>query len=223
MRKTTSFVAASNLSTAKIKASAKDMAKGKKPSKAETQRRNQERAIASAKKALLNTTLDEARAKCVEAEGRADGMRDVFAMALNQRFAFTLDNKGHHWTAIEGSDNAKQADSNLHPVWKAIKDERDIFEGMLNSRRKPYSNSRQAWSRVKQRAFELAFPGKKREPRNPGKAPADKAMAKLVSAYKDVAKETIQTERDEQLVEAIGKLLIAFKIDLAEINRKIGG
>lgn len=219
--KTAAFVAASNLSAAKVKTGAKDMAKGKVPSKAELTRKANERAIASAAKVLENVTLEQAAERFAKGEMQVEGLRNVYAMALNKRFAFTLENGGHHWSAIWASKNAKQSGSNLRPTWEAIEAERKALEALLTSGPRKHSNPAKVWQRVRERAFEIAFPGQKRAPRQNDTAPADAALEKLVAAYKVVAKETVQTERDERLVDAIGRLLVAFNIDLAKINAKI--
>lgn len=202
---------AKKLNTAKVKA----------PSKAEQVRRANERAIASASKALENVTLEQAAERFAKGEMQVEGLRNVYAMALNQRFAFTLKDGGHHWSAIWASKNAKQAGSNLRPTWEAIETERKALELLLTSGTRKHSNPAKVWQRVRERAFEIAFPGQKRAPRQNDTAPADAALEKLVAAYKVVAKETVQTERDERLVDAIGRLLVAFNIDLAKINAKI--
>lgn len=219
--KTAAFMAASNLSTAKVKTGAKDMAKGKVPSKAELTRKANERAIASAAKVLENVTLEQAAERFAKGEMQVEGLRNVYAMAMNKRFAFTLENGGHHWSAIWASKNAKQAGSNLRPTWEAIEAERKALEALLTSGPKKHSNPAKVWQRVRERSYEIAFPGQKRAPRQNDTAPADAALEKLVAAYKVVAKETVQTERDERLVDAIGRLLVAFNIDLAKINAKI--
>lgn len=219
--KTAAFMAASNLSTAKVKTGAKDMAKGKAPSKAELTRKANERAIASAAKVLENVTLEQAAERFAKGEMQVEGLRNVYAMALNKRFAFTLENGGHHWSAIWASKNAKQSGSNLRPTWEAIEAERKVLEALLTSGPRKHSNPAKVWQRVRERAFEIAFPGQKRAPRQNDTAPADNAIEKIIAAYKVVAKETVQTERDERLVDAIGRLLVAFNIDLAKINAKI--
>ena len=222
MRNTNSFVAASNLTAAKVKANAaKDIAKGKTPSKAEQKRKADARAIASAAKALENVTLEQAAERFAKGEMQVEGLRNVYAMALNQRFAFTLKDGGHHWTAIWASKNAKQSGSNLRPTWEAIETERKALEALLTSGTRKHSNPAKVWQRVRERSFEIAFPGQKRAPRQNDTAPADAALERLIAAYKVVAKETVQTERDMEMADAIGKLLIAFKVNLAEINAKL--
>ena len=217
------FMAASNLSTAKVKASAKDIAKNKKPSKAEIARKAEARAIASATKALEKITLDEAAERFAKGEMQVEGLRNVYVMAMNNRFAYTMKDGGHHWSLIWASKNAKAAGSNLRPTWDAIDAERKRLDELLTSGPRKHSNPAQVWKRVRDRSWEVAFPGKKREPRAPEKTPAEQAMERLIAAYKVVAKESIQTERDERLVAAIGRLLVAFDVDLKPINQKIGG
>jgi hypothetical protein len=223
IKNTAAFMAASNVTTAKVKAGAKDIAKNKKPSKAELARKAEARAIASAAKVLENVTLDEAAERFAKGEMQVEGLRNVYVMAMNKRFASTLQDGGHHWTAIWASKNAKAAGSNLRPTWDAIDAERKRLEELLVGGTRKHSNPAQVWKRVRDRAFEVAFPGKKREPRAPEKTPAEQAMERLIAAYKVVAKESIQTERDERLVDAIGRLLVAFDVDLKPINQKIGG
>lgn len=219
--KTAAFKAASKLNTAKVKAGAKDIAKGKAPSKAELARKANERAIASAAKELAKCTMEQATDRFVRDELKVEGSRNVYAMAMNNRFAFTLENGGHHWSAIWTSKNAKQPGSNLRAVWEAIDAEYETLKSLLTSGTRKHSNPAKVWQRARERAFEIAFPGQKRAPRQNDTAPADAALEKLVAAYKVVAKETVQTERDERLVDAIGRLLVAFNIDLAKINAKI--
>ena len=220
--KTAAFVAASNLNTGKVKAAgAKDMAKGKAPTKAELARKADERAIASAAKVLASVTLEQATGQFVKDELKVESSRNVYVMAMNKRFAFTLENGGHHWSAIWTSKNAQQADSNLRPTWEAIDAEYTTLKALLTGGPKKHSNPAKVWQRARERGFEIAFPGQKRAPRHNDTAPADSAIDKIIAAYKVVAKETVQTERDERLVAAIGRLLVAFNIDLAKINAKI--
>ena len=196
--------------------------KSKKPTKAETARKLNERAIASATKKVATLTLDEARTKFLDAEVRGESFRNVYAVAMNAKYAFTLEDHGIHWSVIISpeSKNAQDPSSNMHPVWKELNAERDGVIEFLDS--KAHSNSRQVFKRVRERAFEIAFPGKKRPPRNNHKLPADTCMERLIQAYRAVAKEAIQTERDEMLVNKVGELLIHLKVDLAAINAKLG-
>jgi hypothetical protein len=209
--KTAAFKASSNLTTAKVAAT-------KGPNKAERDRAALERAIASSNKKLETMTLEEAMTQYASGEIKVDGLRNVYAMAMNNRFAFTLEDKGHHWSVIWKSPNAKAKDSNLRPIWDAIEAERVALDTLLTE--KKHSNPAQVWSRVRERSYQLAFPGQKRAPRQTS-IPAESALKKLIAAYTTVAKEDIQTERDEAMVRVIGEALIALKVDLAKINQKI--
>ena len=210
-KKTAAFMASSNLTTAKVTA-----AKG--PNKAERERAALERAIASSNKKLETLTLEQAMAQYANGEIKVDGLRNVYSMAMNNRFGFTLEDKGHHWSVIWKSPNAKAKDSNLRPIWDAIEAERVALDTLLVA--KKHSNPAQVWSRVRERSYQLAFPGQKRAPRQTV-VPSDKALKQLIPAYTAVAKEDIQTDRDVEMVRVIGEALIALKVDLAKINQKI--
>lgn len=196
---------------------ANNNAKGKAPTKAERERAFLARAIASANKKLDNTTLDKARDDYARGVIKEDGLCNVYAMALNNRFAFTLKDNGHHWSAIWNSANAKAEGSNLRPVWLAIEEE---HKGLLALLENKHSNAPQVWKRVRDKSYALAFPGQKRPPRQTI-APADKALKQLIAAYTAVAKEEIQTDRDVEMVRAIGEALIALRVDLAKINQRL--
>lgn len=196
----------------------------KKMTKAETARANLDRAIASANKAVEGLTLEDAMLQYAMGEISADGLRNVYATAMNNRFAYTLEDNGHHWSVIWRSDNAKHSGSNLRPTWEAIDKERQSLAAILSNPpkgKKPHSNPAQVWSRVRERAFEMAFPGQKRPPRQTS-VPADAALKQMIAAYTKVAKQDIQTERDEEMVRVIGEALIALRVDLSKINEKIG-
>jgi hypothetical protein len=206
MNKTISNAAA-NLTTAKVKA----------PTKAERERNLLNRAIASSNKKLESMTLEEARDSFAKGAIREDGLCNVYAMAMNNRFAFTLKDNGHHWSAIWNSKNAKAEGSNLLPVWKAIDVEHKDLLALLEGK---HSNAPQVWKRVREKSYQLAFPGQKRPPRQTV-APSESALKKLISAYTTVAREEIQTDRDRAMVMAIGEALIALKVDLSKINQRL--
>lgn len=203
----------SNVPAAKVK----NNAKVKVPNKAERERAMLNRAIASAAKKLDTMTLDEARDNYAKGVIREDGLCNVYAMALNNRFAFALKDNGHHWAVIWNSKNAKAEGSNLRPIWLAIEEE---HKGLLALLEGKHSNAPQVWKRVREKSYQIAFPGQKRPPRQ-SSAPADSALKKLISAYVTVAREDIQTDRDRDMVKAIGEALIALEVDLAKINQRL--
>ena len=193
-------------------------AKAKGPTKAEIERRQNERALASGEKEMARTTLEQARVNFADANKKKQQKCYTYAMHLNNVFSFVLREHKIHWVEVYGSANAKHPDSNLRPIWLMIDAEYDALKALLHGN---HSNIAGVWKRAWEKAYAISFPGKKREPRNP-KLPADSAMEKLISAYKTVAKETIQSERDERIIRVVGEALIALKVDLQKINEKIG-
>lgn len=201
-------------------AKAKSGVAKRKPSKDDIRRKATERAIASANKRLESITLEEAREQYVRGELKAEGLRNVFAMALNNRFAKVLEDHRLHWSIVWESKTQRHEGSNLHPIWKAIDLERAGLVELLEKGN--HSNPSQVWKRVRERAYQLAYPGQKRAPRQPGKLPADSAIEKLIAAYKAVARETVQSERDEEIAEVLGRAIVQLKLDIEKINQSIG-
>ena len=210
-----------NGAAAKPIAPAANASKAKKPSKAEQARKDLDRAIASANKKLESTTLESALASYAAGEIKVDGLRNVYAMALNHRFAFLLNDHKLHWTVLWESKTQRNEQSNMHPLWKAVEAARIDLETALTSGPRKHSNPAQVWKRVRERSYQLAFPGQKRAPRQT-KLPADVAIHNLIAAYKAVARETVQSERDEQIAEVLGRAIIQLKLDLDKINQSIG-
>lgn len=192
-------------------------AKGKAPSKADLARLLEERAIASATKKLANVTLEAAMQQYATGEIKVEGLRNVYAMAMNERFSFCLTAHKLHWSVIWDSKNAKHNESNLNPIWKEIEEQHQALLAFLKGK---HSNAPQVWKRTKERAYQIAFPGQKRAPRQP-KLPAENAIEKLIAAYRAVAKETVQSERDEQIADVLGHAIIALKLDLNKINQSL--
>lgn len=216
---TTSTTKARTIAAGKaIAASKAKAAKAKGPTKAELARKQEERAIASSEKELARTTLEQARFNFADVNVKEQQKCRTYAMHLNSMFAFILRDHKIHWSEVYNSGNAKHVDSNLRPIWLLIDAEYDALKALMEGK---HSNIAGVWKRAWEKAFAIAFPGKKREPRN-AKLPADSAMEKLISAYKTVAKETIQSERDERIALVIGEALIALKVDIQKINQKLG-
>ena len=172
------------------------------------------RAIASATKKLPGVTLDTARATYAGNAVREHGSCVTYAMALNERFGKVLTDHRIHWTEIANSANAKAPDSNYHPIWKAIEAERVELETLMKGK---HSNIPQVWKRAKEKAFQIACPGKQRE--RDHVVPSAKAEKALKALYKSLMKESMPTDLDIKVADAIGRILIAsFKIDLSTLD-----
>lgn len=194
----------------------------KKPTKAEQARANKLKAIERAKKNAIRYDLVASRLRFAKGEQDAAEMGNTYAVNLNKKWASTMEDKGHHWTVISNSKNAKHPDNNLYPVWKEIEDERIAFIAAISSGPKAHSNPDQVWKRFKDRAYGIDFPMQKRPPRISDKLPIEKAKEKLISAYYAVAKETVQSDEDEQLARLLGAVMKQIGMDMKKINEKIG-
>ena len=208
--KTAAFVAASNLSAAKVKGI--DLAKNKKPSKADRLRSNVAKANAKAAKGLPDASFDSLAIALVTKTGQADGAARTMAHYMNHEFAEQMAAFRCHWSAFTAancrSDNEKAILARIEERRKAIQ-ELALTKGLANIN-KP-------WSDMRKIAVELFHGGKPQE--RVAVALDVKQRKALVALYKAGMKEERQTEQEADLNIAIGELLKQFfKIDLSTLG-----
>ena len=176
----------------------------KKVTKAQRIRNNVTKALATADKAAVNVTIEEAIVKAVYGVKQGEAACRVLAFTLEQDF-------GKNWHIMDAgnmrSDNEKAVFARLETFRKQCQ-ELSLERGL--------SNINKPWSAAKE----------KQKEKNQGGRPKDNVTKQwdtvthdaLLKRYKDGMKEgRLVTEEEQDLNYAIGKLLVTyFKEDLSK-------
>lgn len=197
-------------------------AANKPMTKVERERRNVERANASAAKAISDDTFDPLKTTrdYITSHDRSQGLARVLGAHMNNMFAAPMADLRIHWSDILASKNAKAEGSNLRPIWERIEHERKAFLALYAEAKPNASESaaRVAWKGIRDAAVALyRGTGEKRE--RVTRTAGEVARDDLIHAYKALGKETCPTDADLETQRAIGEVLArVYRVDLSTLN-----
>lgn len=201
------FVAASNVTVAKVKTNAKNKA----PTKADKARTNLAKANKSAAKGLdTGKDFDTMALDLVNASKRNDGAARTLAFYLNHEFAEPMKAFRCHWTAFT---SANCRTDNEKAILARVNGYRDKMKALAEA--KGLVNVNKPWSDTRKVSAEVYRGGGKVE--RIAKPLEQVQRADLLHAYKAGMKEERQTDAERDLNIIIGELLMKyFKEDITK-------